>query len=225
MNLSLASLGASPTDEEIVRDVLDGDKELYAVLMRRHNGKLYRAIRSILRVEAEVEDVMQQAYVSAYSKLDQFRGESKFSTWLLRIGIHEAFARLRRGRPFADVDMEDLARRVPAKDGDPEARASSRELGRMLERAIDDLPQMYRTVFLMRDVEGLGTMETADCLGLSAENVKVRLHRARSRLRHALHERAGTEIEDIYRFHADRCDRVVSAVLGAIGGRDRGDLR
>jgi RNA polymerase sigma-70 factor, ECF subfamily len=204
------------SDDEIVRSVLAGEKALYEVLMRRHNRKLYRAVRSILKDEDEVEGVMQQAYVSAYFKLDSFRGASSFSTWLIRIAIHEAFARLRRSRRFVENDAQDLMTRFPSKDRDPEELASDRELGRMLEQAIDGLPQMYRTVFLMREIEGLGTIETAECLGLSPENVKVRRHRARSRLRYALYDRVGTEVEAAFPFHAPRCDRVAAAVLDAI---------
>lgn len=204
------------TDEEIVRSVLAGEKALYEVLMRRHNRKLYRAVRSILKDEHEVEGVMQQAYVSAYSNLGQFRGASSFSTWLIRIAIHEAFARLRQSRRFVETDVHDLITRLPSKGRNPEEQASDRELGRVLEEAIDGLPQMYRTVFLMREIEGLGTTETAECLGLSAANVKVRLHRAKSRLRDALYERTGTRIEAAFPFHAPRCDRVVAAVLDAV---------
>jgi RNA polymerase sigma-70 factor (ECF subfamily) len=206
------------SDEEIIRSVLAGEKALYEVLMRRHNQKLYRAVRSILKDEDEVESVMQQAYVSAYFKLDQFRGASSFSTWLVRIAIHEAFARLRRSLRLVKTDGQDLAR-LPSKDKNPEELASDRELGRLLEEAIDGLPQMYRTVFVMREIEGLGTIETAECLGLSPENVKVRLHRARSRLRYALNDRVGTEIEAAFRFQAPRCDRIAAVVLEAI---DRG---
>ena len=203
-------------DEQIIQCVLAGEKELFEVLMRRHNRKVYRAVRSILKDDDEVEGVMQQAYVSAYVNLHQFRGDASVSTWLIRIAVHEAFARLRRSRRFASGDVHDLMVRLPSKDKDPEELASDHELGRVLQQAIDGLPQMYRTVFLMREVEGLGTNETAQCLGLTAENVKVRLHRARSRLRYAIHERVGTEGEAAFPFHAPRCDRVVAAVLVAI---------
>lgn len=203
-------------DEAIVRRVVAGEKALYEVLMRRHNRKLYRAVRSILKDEDEVEGVMQQAYVSAFFHLDQFRGACSFSTWLIRIAIHEAYARLRQSRLFVETDVQDLMMRLPSKDRNPEERASDRELGRLLQHAIDRLPPMYRTVFMMREIEGLGTIETAECLGLSAENVKVRLHRARSRLRDDIYARAGTEIEAAFPFHADRCDRVVATVFSSI---------
>jgi RNA polymerase sigma-70 factor, ECF subfamily len=203
-------------DEEIVRRVLAGEKALYEVLMRRHNRKLYRAVRSILKDEDEVEGVMQQAYVSTYFHLDQFRGAARFSTWLIRIAVHEAFARKRRSRRFAGGDVHDLMMCLPSKDRNPEERASDRELGGVLQEAIDRLPTSYRSVFVMREVEGLGTTETAECLGVSAENVKVRLHRARRRLQNEIHARVGTGVEAVLPFHAPRCDRVVAAVFAAL---------
>ena len=206
-------------DEEIVRRVVAGEKSLYEVLMRRHNPKLYRAVRSILKDEDEAEGVMQQAYVSAYFHLDGFRGESSFSTWLLRIALHEAYARLRRSRLFVETDTRELMARMPSKSRNPEEQASDRELGALLQEAIDRLPPTYRTVFVLREIEGLGTIETAECLGLSAENVKVRLHRARARLRDEIANRTGTAAEAIFRFDAPRCDRVVAAVFASIAAR------
>ena len=138
--------------------------------MRRHNRKIYRAVRSILKDESAVEGVMQQAYVSAYVHLHQFRGEAGVSTWLIRIAVHEAFAQLRRSRRFAGGDVQDLMTHLPSKDKNPEELASDRELGSLLQQAIDGLPQMYRTVFLMREVEGLGTNETAECRTESASS-------------------------------------------------------
>ena len=204
------------SDEEIVRRVVDGEKALYEVLMRRHNRKLYRAVRSILKDEDEVEGVMQQAYVSAFFHLDRFRGASSFSTWLLRIALHEAYARLRRSRLFVETGTEDFMTRTPSKERNPEQRASDHELGALLEEVIDRLPPMYRTVFVLREIEGLGTIETAECLGLSAENVKVRLHRARARLRDEITARVGTAADNVLAFDAVRCDRVATAVLASI---------
>ncbi len=206
-------------DEEIVRRVVAGEKSLYEVLMRRHNQKLYRAVRSILKDEDEVEGVMQQAYVSAYFHLDGFRGESSFSTWLLRIALHEAYARLRRSRLFVETDTRELMARMPSTGRNPEEQASDHELGALLQEVIDRLPPMYRTVFVLREIEGLGTIETAECLGLSAENVKVRLHRARARLRDEIATRTGTAAEAVFPFDAPRCDRVVAAVFASIAAR------
>ena len=203
-------------DEEIVRRVLAGEKALYEVLMRRHNRKLYRAVRSILKDEDEVEGVMQQAYVSAYVHLEQFKGAALFSTWLIRIAVHNAFARIRESGRFVESDGNELMTRFPSKDRNPEERASDRELGGLLQEAIDHLPTSYRSVFVMREVEGLGTTETAECLGLSPENVKVRLHRARRQLRDEIYARVGTGVDEVFPFHAPRCDRVVAATFAAI---------
>ena len=203
-------------DAEIVRRVAAGDRALFEVLMRRHNRRLYRAVRSVLKDEGEVEDVMQQAYVSAYLHLDQFRGEASFSTWLIRIAVHEALARIRRGGRFADDDTGDFMEKLPSNDRNPEQRVADREIGRLLEEAIDQLPPEYRTVFVLREIEHLATAETAECLGLSVEAVKVRLHRARRKLREDLYERAGMAAPGVFPFEDPRCDRVVVAVFEAI---------
>src|ERR1051325_329461 len=178
-------------DEEIVRRVVAGEKALYEVLMRRHNQKLYRAVRSILKDEDEVEGVMQQAYVSAYFHLDQFRGAARFSTWLIRIAVHEAFARIREHGRFVETDTQDLIMSFPSKARNPEEHASDRALGGLLQEPSYRLPASYRSVFVLREIEGLGATETAECLGLSAENVKVRLHRARRRLQEEIYARVG----------------------------------
>ena len=206
----------SLSDEQIVAQVLCGQTALFEVLMRRHNRKVYRAVRSILGDESAVEAVMQQAYVSAYAHLAGFRGAASVSTWLVRIAVHEAFARLRRSRRFVDAGAGDLVGRMPSQERGPEEQASDRELRHVLERAIDGLPPAYRSVFVLREVEGLDTRETADCLGLSAENVKVRLHRARARLREAIEEDVGEELGGVFAFRAPRCDRVAVAVLARI---------
>ena len=205
-------------DEEIVRRVVAGDVALFEVLMRRHNRKLYRVVRSFRKGESEteVEDVMQQAYVSAYAHLADFRAESSFSTWLIRIGVHEALARARRQKRFFQGDGDDLMSRMRSKEKGPEQRAGDREVRRLLEQAIDELPETSRAVFILRDVEDLDTAETAACLGISSEAVKVRLHRAHRRLRERLYERAGAEAPDTFAFDDPRCDRVVDAVFAAI---------
>jgi RNA polymerase sigma-70 factor (ECF subfamily) len=149
---------------------------------------------------------MQLTYVSTYFHLDQFRGAARFSTWLIRIAVHEAFARKRRRRRARP-------HRVFAIEGQESRRAGFRPRARrVLQEAIGLLPTSYRSVFVMREVEGLGTTETAECLGVSAENVKVRLHRARRRLQNEIHARVGTGVEAVLPFHAPRCDRVVAAV-------------
>lgn len=208
------------SDEQIAAQVVDGHTALFEVLMRRHNERLYRAVRAILREEREVEDVMQQAYVNAYTHLRQFDGRARFSTWLTRIAVNEALARARKRGRYQQLDDEaDDPREtlMSAQPPDPEQQAMSRELKVILESAIDDLPDGSREVFMLRAVEGLSTGETAEILGISEDAVKARLSRARSGLRRDLLERAGTAESSAFRFLRPRCDRIVAAVLARIG--------
>lgn len=208
-----------PSDETIVTRVRAGDVALFEILMRRHNARLYRVIRSVIRNEAEVEDVMQQAYLRAYTALEGFAGLSSFATWLTRIGLNEALGRLRKQRwlePVEDLpeDTEGLMEPAPT----PEDMASSRETARMVERAIDRLPPIHRTVLMLREIEQLSTEETAGILGVSEDVVKVRLHRARLALRNALAEQVAGSAREAFPFHAPRCDRVVAAVMARLLG-------
>lgn len=207
------------TDEQVVERVLGGDTASFEIIMRRYNQRLYRAARSILRDDHEAEDVMQDAYVRAYQHLRQFQGRAKFSTWLIRIAVHEALARVRRRERFVEPSpdaTEDPMNHVPDHLPNPEQSASSGELARLLEQAIDSLPAPYRSVFMLRDVEELSTEETAGCLEITEENVKTRLHRARAMLRRELYSRAGANGPAAFSFMADRCDRVVRRVFERI---------
>jgi len=197
------------SDEDIVGQVLDGHTALFELLMRRYNERLYRAARAITRDDREAEDVIQQAYVNAFSNLRQFRGQAQFATWLTRIAINEALARVRRrGRYEAfDEDMPPVEMLMPTNPAqDPEQQAFTGELRDLIEWAIDTLP----------DGEGLSTAETAASLGVSEDVVKTRLSRARSALRRALIERVGAIAPDVFRFYRPRCDRVVAQVLARI---------
>jgi RNA polymerase sigma-70 factor (ECF subfamily) len=208
------------TDEEVVERVLAGDRALFEVLVRRHNGRLYRAARAILRRDDEAEDAVQDAYVGAFAELSRFRGDAPFGAWLLRIAVNAALARRRRGRTLVAIDpVRDGLAEVETMDhgDDPERATGNRELRHALEAAVDALPAPLRTVFVLRDVEGLSTAEAAAALGLSAENVKVRLHRARAALRQRLDEALGRETRRLYSFDGERCDRIVAAVLARIG--------
>lgn len=206
------------SDEDIVRQVLDGHTALFELLMRRYNERLYRAARAITRDDREAEDIIQQAYVNAFANLRQFRGQAQFAAWLTRIAINEALARVRRrGRYEAfdeDVPLETMMPSNLAPD--PEQQAFTGELRDLLEWAIDTLPDGGREVFVLRDVEGLSTAETAAALGVSDDVVKTRLSRARAALRRALIARAGAAAPDVFRFYRPRCDRVVAHVLARI---------
>jgi RNA polymerase sigma-70 factor, ECF subfamily len=201
--------------------VLAGETLMFEVVMRRHNQRLYRVARAVLRNDDEAEDVMQDAYVRAYEHLHQFAGRARFSTWLTRIAVHEALARHHRGKRYQVLDP------ISEREGDPmdrfaswapnpEQQTSNAEVRRLLERAIERLPDAYRTVFMLRDVEEMSTTDAADVLEISEENVKVRLHRARALLRKSLYARAGMERKEAFNFHAVRCDRVVKNVFERI---------
>jgi len=211
----MASLALSQlTDEEIVLRLRAGEIALYEVLMRRHNQRLFRVARSILRDDAEAEDTMQDAYVRAYQHLDSFAGKAKFATWLTRIAVYEALRRLRRRARTGDLDsvMDTASTCAPS----PERQAYDHELRATLERAIDRLPDAYRSVFVLRMVEGLDVADTAAALDVGLEAVKTRLHRARAMLRHDLQKRSGIEATQAFSFHAVRCDRVVAGVFSRI---------
>ena len=214
------------SDEEVVVRVREGDVALYEVLMRRHNQRMYRAVRSILRNEGEVDDVLQDAYLSAFEHLDGFDGRARFSTWLVRIAINKALDRHRRASRVVGLDgwaEEELLARTPETlaHRDPEVMSSSRELTRLLQDAIDLLPAAFRSVYMLREVEGLAVSETAECLGIEPATVKTRLHRARARLRQELERRAGASARETFSFGSSRCDALVEIVLRRIDTSDR----
>jgi RNA polymerase sigma-70 factor, ECF subfamily len=204
-------------DEEVIERVQAGDTALYELVMRRYNQRLYRVARAILHDDAEAEDVMQDAYVRAYEHLNQFAGRSPFSAWLTRIAVNEALARLRtrnRTEQLDDAEQDGELFMTMAKASlDPEQVASRAELGQLLEEAVLGLPQQFRTVVMLRDVEELSTSETAAALDLSEENVKVRLHRGRAMLCAWLSARVGAQARNAFPFMGVRCDRVVHSVL------------
>jgi RNA polymerase sigma-70 factor (ECF subfamily) len=209
------------SDEEVVTRVLAGETGMFEIIMRRHNQLLYRVARAILRNDGEAEDVMQDAYVRAYEHLDQFAAKAKFSTWLTRIAVHEALSRQRRGNRYQELEpmseregdpMDRFASLAP----DPEQQASNSEVRRLLEEAVEKLPDAYRTIFILRDIEEMSTTDAADVLEITEDNVKVRLHRARALLRKSLYARAGVERKEAFNFHALRCDRVVKNVFERI---------
>jgi RNA polymerase sigma-70 factor (ECF subfamily) len=211
------------SDEDLAARVVAGDVNLYEVLMRRYNQRLYRIARGIVGDPAEAEDVVQQAYVNAYLHLDQFGKRASFSTWLTKIAVYEALGRMRRRQRFPTVTLEfdeghpmDDSSRLAAAAPDPERQASTAELRGLLESSIDGLPDAYRSVFVMREVEGLSTADTAECLDISEETVKTRLHRARGMLRETLYERAGVVRASVFELHLSRCDVIVAGVLARL---------
>ena len=209
-------------DGALIEQVLGGHTAIFELLMRRYNERVYRAVRSIVRDEQETEDVMQQAYVNAFTHLRQFNGSARFSTWLTRIAINEALARVRHQGRYEAFDEEAMsveAASMPVSGDNPEHQAFSHELRRLLEWAVDGLPDGMREVFMLRDVEGLSTLEAAECLGVSEDVIKTRLSRGRALLRQQLIARTGATAPDAFRFYRPRCDRVVATVLTTINER------
>ncbi len=211
---------ANVPDEELVARILGGDTVLFEIIMRRYNQLLYRMARSILRNDAEAEDVMQDAYVRAYEHLNQFAGRSEFKTWLTRIAIHEALARVRRHKRFEvpgrDPEEGDGMERFASPQRSPEREVADTELRSLLEQSILQLPDAYRSVYMLRDVEQMSIEEVCGILDLSESTVKVRLHRARRALRKMIFSRTGAQVLSAFAFEAPRCDRVVAAVFARI---------
>lgn len=208
------------SDDEVVRRVRAGQIDLFEVLMRRYNQRVYRIARAVLRSDTEAEDVTQEAWVRAYAHLDQFAGRAAFGTWLGRIALHESWARARRGRRQESLEpapgSEDRQVKPESSTPDPEKGAFDREVRSLVEAAVGGLPEIYRTVFMLRHVEELSTSETAELLELSEETVKTRLHRARSALQRELLAEAGAGIRQAFPFLGARCDRMVASVLARI---------
>ncbi len=203
-------------DESVVAQVRAGDRDRFELLMRRHNTRVYRAVRGLLRDEAEVEDVMQQAYFRAFLHLDQLSEGAKVSAWLVRIAVNEAMSRLRQRRRLAEDGLEEDGEDMASPRNTPETDAGAQELGALLQDAVGRLREIYRVVFIMRDIEGMSTAEVAEALSVSEQVVKTRLHRARDLLRRQLLARTGKAMADVFAFPAPRCDRVVAAVLRRI---------
>jgi RNA polymerase sigma-70 factor (ECF subfamily) len=215
---------AEETDESLVTRARAGDSAAFELLMRRHNQRVFRVVRSVLRDTDDIEDVIQQAYVQAFLHLDQFGGNARWSTWLCRIAINEALARLRQRGRFVSIEAvseEAMANLSRGSGGDPERTASGREFSKMVEQAIDELPEIYRSVLILREVEGMTTEETASVLDVQTDVIKTRLHRARASLRDAIEDRIGEQMQNSYTFGNERCDRVVAAVLARLNLGDR----
>ncbi len=220
---SLSEPPQSP-DAALIARVVAGDTNAFEGLMRRYNRMIYRTVRSVVRSDAEAEDVAQEAWVAAYRHLEQFEGRANFATWVRRIAYRAAVARARR-RPalMASAHDDRLTNGASAPDrapesamDDPAQKLHRRQLARLLERAIDMLPTDQRIVLVLRDVQQLSTAETAESLGLSEANVRVRLHRSHQALRELLTLELGDALEEVFSFDGQRCDRLVRGVLSAL---------
>ncbi len=207
------------TESEIIHRILSGEGELYEILLRRNNQKLFRVIRSYIKDNSEVEDIMQNTYLKAFEKLYQFKHTSSYSTWLIRIGINEVLARLREKEKVVHLSLPDSEDRkdnvleIPdSNQMNPEKRIISNEAKQLLENAIDSLQTKYRTVYMLREIEGMSIQEISTCLGVTPSNVKVRIHRARKMLKEHLYELTANK-EDVFGFGFSKCDQITDVVM------------
>lgn len=209
------------TDEELIRRCRLRDESAVRALTQRYNRRLYRLARGIVRNDAEAEDIVQDAYVRAFTSLDRFRGDATFGTWLTRIALNEALGRVRSRRTMVswpETGDEPIRAQIlhfpsASTSADPEATMATREIRLLLERAIDELPDAFRAVFIARMVEGLSIEETAELFNLKPETVKTRVHRARARLRTSLESQIGTTMAETFPFDGARCHRMTDAVI------------
>ncbi|MCG2419317.1 RNA polymerase sigma factor [Aequorivita sp. F47161] len=207
------------SDSIVVQRVLDGEKELFEILMRRYNQRLFRVVRSYIYSEDDVQDILQDAYVKAYTKLYQFNNQSSFSTWLIRIAINEALQDIRKKKRqltnYGKTEsLENVFQLPDTNTMNPEKQAIKTETKALVEKAVDALPEKYRVVFVMHQIEGLSNPEIAACLKLSDSNVKVRLHRAKNLLKDELFKT--THDASIFEFGNHKCDLLVEKVMKRI---------
>ena len=205
------------SDFEVIEKVLIGEKELFQLLIRRHNQLLFRVIRSYIDKEKDVEDVMQDTYIKAYQKLFQFRHDAKFSTWLVQIGINEALQRKRRSKANQTLDIEQAFLINQLEDTsamNPENEIIHAQSKAFVEKAINTLPEKYKIVYMLREVEQFSMAEISESLNLSDSNVKVRLHRAKQKIKKQLFE--ATRTTNVFEFGNSKCDRMVNNVMSLV---------
>jgi RNA polymerase sigma-70 factor, ECF subfamily len=212
---------AGLSEAELVQRARARDEAAVRAIMQANNRRLYRLARGILRNDSEAEDVVQETYVRAFTHLAEFRSESSLSTWLSRIAMNEALGRLRRERPSVELStMRESAGEaqiiqfpLSSASEDPEKSMAQREIQRVVEHAIDELPGAFRLVFITRVIESMNVEETAELLGLKPETVKTRLHRARTMLRENVERKIGPVVLEAFPFAGHRCARLTEAVL------------
>ena len=209
-------------DAQLVDLARRSNSDAFRTIMQRNNRRLYRVARSVLGDDSEAEDVVQEAYVRAFASLGTFRGDSSLTTWLTRITLNEALGRLRQRRPTVELTVLDLkpagsANIIPfpimQPGTDPERTVAQQQIRRLIEGAIDELPEAFRTVFVMREIEEMSVEETADFLKIEPATVKTRLHRARRRLRQALDQQLASSVTEAFPFDGKRCTHTADKVL------------
>jgi len=208
-------------EANLVRRALDHDAGAFRAIMQKHNRRLYRIARGILRNNADAEDAVQDAYVSAFTNLASYRGESALATWLSRIVINEALGRLRRRRATIDYSTRSEAEIIQfplaTSNDDPERSMAQRQILELVEQATDNLPATFRLVFITRVIEGMSVEETSELLGIRPQTVKTRLHRARQLIREQLDKQIGPVLMDAFPFAGRRCERMTEAVMKRLG--------
>jgi RNA polymerase sigma-70 factor (ECF subfamily) len=207
-------------ESEVIKRILSGEKELYEILVKRNNQKLYRIIRGYIKDDTEIEDIMQDSYVKAFTKLYQFKLESSFSTWLIRIGINESLARLKeKGKLYLlneqSNNLTNTILEIPDnRQLNPQDKMIRNEAKQILENAIDSLDIKYKTAYILKEVEEMSLKEISVVLGLTVANVKVRVHRSKEMLKEKLYEVANDK--NIFEFGFSRCDRITEKVMKQI---------
>src|SRR4051812_41429087 len=220
-------------DSALAARAASGDDVAFEAIMRRHNRLLFRTARSILKSDAETEDTLQEAYLNAWRALGSFRADAKLSTWLVRIVVNEALGRLRRRSAqvipldtLMDDTDDELSHSVEDDpDQQPDQLAMRGEMRRLMESRIDLLPDAFRTVFMLRAVEEMGSDEIAAALQIPEATVRTRFFRARSLLRESLSRDVDMAMGDAFSFAGARCDRIVASVLARLADEDRKPLR
>lgn len=209
------------SESDLIKRIILGEKELYEVLVRRNNQKLFRVIRGYIREAAEIEDIMQNTYLKAYEKLYQFKHTSTYSTWLIRIGINETLARLREKSKVYNLnenrqsfESNTVLEMPDSNQLDPEKKIIRNEAKQLLEDAIDNLDVKYRSVYILKEIEEMSMKEISTCLNISTSNVKVRFHRAKKILKENLYELSYDK--NVFEFGFSKCDRITQNVMNSI---------
>jgi RNA polymerase sigma-70 factor (ECF subfamily) len=217
--------GTVADERNLVERAKSGDQSAFRAIMEQNNQRLYRVARAVMKDDTEAEDVVQETYLRAFFNLSKFRGESSLTTWLTRIALNEALGRKRKQRAMVTLETVETAQETSAQiikfpamttETDPERSAAQHEIRKLLERAMDALPEPFRVVFVMRDVEEMSIEETAFHLGIRPQTVKTRLHRARRLLRQSLDGELASTLKETYPFAGARCARITEAVLSRL---------
>jgi len=217
--------GTLADERNLVERAESGDQSAFRAIMEQNNQRLYRVARAVMKDDTEAEDVVQETYLRAFFNLSKFRGESSLTTWLTRIALNEALGRKRKQRAMVTLETVETAQQTSAQiiqfpamntETDPERSAAQNEIQRLLERAMDALPEPFRVVFVMRDVEEMSIEETAFHLGIRPQTVKTRLHRARRLLRQSLDGELASTLKETFPFAGARCARITEAVLSRL---------